>query len=271
MPENKQQQAWPEGTISTIFIAEASAAPMKSIPSAKLIAKVGIEGDRYCTTARKGTYSASFMDEPGRNLTLISKDAILAKMKNLPKKDHFTMEKLRRNIVVQGLSAQDINDMVGREIRISDTCRLFVHRRNVPCKYREAETKCPNFMNTFWEDCGGGVVNVGDKVSILPDKPHQPKRCNVGLKPAGFFTKPKERSAKVVKDSIIPVHIAVALCLWDPKGFQQVEEGYTTVGQHFWSPKAYRAGMFVKNYVRTPLLLAVIGGVASMAIQKAIA
>jgi MOSC domain-containing protein YiiM len=263
---------WPEGKISTIYIAAASAAPMKSIEAANLMERIGIEGDRYATS--KGTYSGAFLSEPGRNLTLISEDAIRSKMKNLPMKDHFTMDKLRRNIVVQGLTAQDINDMVGREIRMGTGCRLFVHRRNVPCKYREAETQCPNFMNTFWEDCGvcceilvGGMVNVGDTVSVLPNAPYQPKRCNVGLKPKGFFTKPKERSLEDVKLGIIPVHIAIALCLWDPQGFVQVEEGYRSVGQYFWSPKAYRAGMFVKTYVRTPLLLAIIGGVTAIAVQ----
>lgn len=266
------------GTITTIFIAEESAAPMKSIPSARLIQGVGIEGDRYATNIRRGTYSGIFMAEPGRNLTLVSQDAIQEKIQELSAKDRantkFTMDQLRRNVVVQGLSAKDVNDMVGRDIQLGN-CRLFVHRRNVPCKYRAAQTQCPNFRNLFWEDCGicceileGGTIQVGDKLKLLPGTPS--RRCDVGLKPPPFFIKPSERSPEDTKAQIIPIHIAIALCLWDPKGFEQVEKGYRKVGQHFWSPRAYQAGMFVKKYVRTPLFVAVSVGVASIAIQAAL-
>lgn len=264
-----------EGVIETIYIAKESAAPMESIKSANLLAGAGIEGDRYATNVRKGTYSGTFLSEPGRNLTLVSLDAIQEKLKKLPNDHTFTMDKLRRNIVVKGMSAKDVNEMVGREVRIGNDCRLFVHRRNVPCKYREAQTQCPNFMNTFWEDCGvcceildGGSIQIGDKVSIIPHT-LQSKRCNVGLKPPGFFIKPADRSLQIVKASIIPVHIAIFLCLWDPVGFEQVEVGYQSVGQHFWSPQAYRSGLFVKTYVRTPLLLAVGVGIVSIAIRAA--
>lgn len=235
------------GTITNIFIAKESAAPMKSIRTARLIKGTGIEGDRYASNIRRGTYSGAFLSEPGRNLTLVSQDAIQEKIQKLSEKDRanakFSMDKLRRNVVVQGLSAEDVNDMVGHDIQIG-ACRLFVHRRNVPCKYREAQTECPNFQNLFWEECGicceileGGTIQVGDKVKLLAGTPS--RRCDVGLKPPAFFTKPSERSLEDVKGQIIPIHIAIALCMWDPKGFEQVEKGYQTVGQHFWSPRAY--------------------------------
>lgn len=264
----KEPDVTRKGTIRTIYVSPASAAPMQSVTSAKLIPGVGIEGDRYATG--QGTYSGRFMAELGRNLTLISYDSIQERMKEHGTK--FTMDKLRRNVFVEGLTSQDINDMVGREIQIGSSCRLSVHRRNVPCKYREATTQCPQFMNTFWEDCGvcceilevGASIKIGDVVRFLPNT-FQPNRCNVGLKPPGFFTKPSERSLSVVKASIIPVHIAVGLALWDPVGFVRVEQGYQSVGQHFWSPSANKAGIFVTKYVRTPLFLALGVGVVAYA------
>lgn len=257
-----------QGSIHTIYIATRSAAPMQNVPSAKLLQGVGIQGDRYAS--RQGTYSGSFLDEPGRNLTLISYTNIQERMKHY--NERFTMDKLRRNVFVDGMTSQDINAMVGREIILGDSCRLFVHRRNVPCKYREAETACPQFMNRFWEDCGvcceilqGGMIRVGDVVRIAPNT-FQPGRCNVGLKPPGFFIKPSERSLDVVKASIIPVHIAIGLALWDPVGFARVEQGYQSVGQHFYTPSAYRAGTFVANYVRTPFFLAIGAGMVAVVV-----
>ena len=259
-----------EGVIVSLYVAKESGAPMESIPSATLVTGVGIEGDRYALNVRKGTYSGRFMSEPGRNLTMVSLDAIQERLQQLPKEHAFTMDKLRRNVVVQGLSAHDLNDMVGRQVRIGNDCRLFVHRRNVPCKYRQAQTKCPNFMNTFWEDCGvcceilqGGTIRVGDTVSVIPHT-YQPKRCNVGLKPHAFFVKPADRSLADVQKAIIPIPIAIALCLWDPWGFEQVEVGYQKEGQHFWTPRAYQVGMFVKTYLRTPLILALSVGAVSI-------
>ena len=40
-----------------------------------LIAGQGLEGDRYNYALQTGTYSASFIDEPGKNLTMVSADA----------------------------------------------------------------------------------------------------------------------------------------------------------------------------------------------------
>ena len=268
----KATKVSPKGVIATMYIAKESAAPMQSVQSAQLTPHVGIEGDRYARDIRKGTYSGRFMAEPGRNLTLVSQDAIQEKMKQVSCSP-FSIDKLRRNIVVQGLSASDINGMVGREIQMGTSCRLFVHRRNVPCKYRQADTAYKSFMNDFWEDCGvcceilqGGTLHVGDTVSIVPGT-YQPGRCNVGLKPHGFFTRPADRSLEMVKKGIVSVPIAVALSLWDPKGFEQVESGYRTVGQHFWSPKAYEAGMFAQQYVRVPLVLTMVGGILSIAVS----
>ena len=272
-----------EGTITTIYIAPSGGVttPMRSVQKVKLIAHVGIEGDRYATYINKGTYSGKFLMEPGRNLTLVSEDAIKARIKELPQNQQaFTMDKLRRNIVVKGLSAQDINDMVGYEISLGYDCKLFVHRRNVPCKYRQADTKCPTFRNTFWEDCGicceiikGGTVHVGDKIRFSPDSddnPYQPNRINVGLKPKHFFKKPSSLTLKEVKEQIIPVYIAVALCLWDPIGFEQVERGYNSVGQCFWSPRAYKVGTFVRTYIRLPLLATFGVGITSIVIHQTI-
>lgn len=259
------------GKIEGLFIAKESAAPMESLNEVTLQAGVGIQGDRYAM--KQGTYSANFLSEPGRQVTIASADG-LEEALTKSGMDPLPMTALRRNVVIRGFNAQILNDMVGHEIRLGSSCRLFVHRRNVPCRYREAETKRPNFMNKCWEACGicceileGGPVRLGDEIAVIPET-HQPKRCKVGLKPPGFFKKPADRSLKEVRGAIIPIPLAILFSLLDPVGFERVESGYDSVGQHFFSPRAYNAGRFVKNYIRTPLLVGILGAGAAWAVGR---
>ena len=230
---------------------------MQSLKEATLVKGKGIVGDRY--EQQTGTYSAGFLSEPGKNLTLMSADGVEAKVSETKMKPFESLGELRRNLVVRGLTAEAVNEMVGHEVQVGGA-RLFVHRRTVPCKYREAQCKRPHLMNNLWDVCGvncevidGGVVNVGDEVAIIPNT-HQPKRANPGHKPPGFFTKPAERSAAQVKGMAIPPLVAFIMCLSDPAGFQRLEDGYNSAGQHFWSPKAYKAGQVAAKW-RIPILL----------------
>uniref|UniRef100_A0A7R9VQ11 MOSC domain-containing protein n=1 Tax=Pseudictyota dubia TaxID=2749911 RepID=A0A7R9VQ11_9STRA len=254
--------------IEDIYVSPKSAAPMESRKVATLIAGVGIEGDRYALG--KGTYSASFMSEPGRNLTMVSSDAIEEVLAKTNMESFEYRSQLRRNIIVGGLNAAVLNAMVGHEVALG-SCRLFVHRMNVPCKYREAQCKRPGLRNNMWEACGicceiikGGTVSVGDTVSLVPNT-YQPKRINPGRKPPGFFVRPADRTVEMIKGSIVPPYLAAILAFIDPVGFQRLEEGYNSAGQHFWSPKAYRAGLVSKK-VRTLLIIA--AGVAALAFWR---
>lgn len=274
VPDN--ERVMPRGKLESIFIAPTSAAPMEPRKQATLIPGVGIEGDRYAL--QTGTYSAKFIGEPGKNLTLVSADAVEKTMVEKGMEPFESMGALRRNVVVRGLSAEQINDMVGHEIQVGN-CRLFVHRRTVPCKYREAQCKRPGLMNNLWDVCGvncqiltGGTLSVGDPVDVIPAT-YQPKRADPGYKPPAFFTKPSERSAEEARSMIIPPMVAAIMCLIDPVGFQRVEDGYNSAGQQFWSPKAYQAGMCAKQ-LRAPLLatvavvsVAVVVGVARKALR----
>jgi len=258
-----------EARIDSIYVSPASAAPMEPRTTATLIAGVGIKGDRYAI--RRGTYSSSFFSEPGRHLTMASSDAAEEAISRTKMEPFEYRSQLRRNVIVEGLTATALNAMVGHEVLLG-TCRLFVHRRNVPCKYREAQCKRPGLMNNMWGACGvnceileGGAITVGDTVEVVPGT-HRPEKINVGLKPPGFFIRPADRSAKMVKGMIVPVYIAAVMAFIDPAGFQLVEEGYNAAGQHFWSPKAYKAGLVVKK-TRTPF--GVVVGVALLSVMWA--
>ena len=254
MPRRAKSPARTGAAVESIFIAPSNAAPMKSVKSATLLAGAGIEGDRY--VLRTGTYSAKFLYEPGRNLTLVSADGVEAVDASLP------IIALRRNLVVRGLSAEAVNAMVGHEVAVG-SARLFVHRLTVPCRYREAQCKRPKLMEHLWDVCGvnceiiqGGTVRVGDTVAVVPNT-YQPKRATAGHKPDGFFIRPSKRTAEMVRKMPIPVLAAMKMALIDPVGFQRAEDGYTSVGCTFFPPKAYRAGALVIKW-RNPVLVAVL-------------
>jgi len=248
------------GRIESIYISAKSAAPIESLEKATLVAGVGIEGDR--NALQTGTYSAKFLNEPGRQVTIVSADGIEATMSETGMTPFESLGELRRNLVVRGITAEAVNAMVGHEVRVGNNdTRLFIHRRTVPCKYRELHTKRPGLMNNLWDVCGvnceiltGGTIGVGDSIAVIPNT-YQPQRVNPGSKPPAFFIKPSDRTAEHHKSMMVPPIVAAIMCLIDPVGFQRVEDGYNSVGTQFWSSKAYRAGMTAKN-LRAPLIIA---------------
>ena len=267
--------ATPKATIKGIYVAEHSAGRMKSKEIALLIPGRGIDGDRYAI--KTGTYSAKFFSEPGRQLTMISSEGIkevfertgMAPIGNIG-------AELRRNLVLGGISARDLNETIGHEVLIGERCRVFVHRRCVPCKYREAACKRSGLMNNLWGVCGvncevlpplavvpstapstdNGIIKVGDRVAILPGT-YQPERIDSGRMKPGSFIRPADRTLEDVQKMIAPPFIAALAALWDPEGFRRVEAACNSVGQRFWSPEAYPMGLFAAT-MRFPFLVMVI-------------
>jgi hypothetical protein len=231
----------PSGKIEALYISSKSAKPMESRQVVTLIPGVGIDSDRYAL--QTGTYSAKFLREPGHQITIVSADAIEDAFERTGMRPLQSLGELRRNVVIRGISENEINSMVGHTIKLGNSS-LFVHRRNVPCKYREAQCKRPGLMNNTWGSCGinceilphnndndniqattnKGEIRVGDTISIVPDS-YEPERINFGRKPPSFFIRPADKSLKDAKEGIIPVKIAILFCLIDPVGFQRLEDG----------------------------------------------
>jgi len=111
----------------------------------------------------------------------------------------------------------------------------------------------------------GGTVCVGDEVAVIPGT-HQPKRVNPGTKPPGFFVRPKDRTHEEHASMVIPPAVAFGMSLMDPAGFERIESGYRSVGVHFWTPQAYRAGQLAKK-LRAPLMVAVAAAVVALAVK----
>ena len=118
--------AW-QGRLESIFIAERAAVEMEELQSARLVAGLGIEGDRYATG--RGKYS----DDPhvDRQVTLIERETLEALQR-----DHgieLLPEETRRNLVV---SDTPLNHLVGRRFQVGEVI-LYGGRLNTPCHYLE--------------------------------------------------------------------------------------------------------------------------------------
>ena len=230
-------------SIQGIFIASHASAPMQGLDEATLIEGRGIQGDRYCSSI--GTYSclrASRLregeQEPGRQITLVSADSV----QHTLREQGMTCPNigdLRRNVVLQGISGEELLRAIGRVVELGDTCRVVVHRNCVPCMYNERRNNIPGLMEAIWDVAGvscevlvGGRIQVGDKIHILWD---ETKEVDGGLKPSGFYVRPKQRTAAMVKEFLTENREAkAALLKIDPEGVQRAESSYNSVGLKFW-------------------------------------
>lgn len=245
-------------TVEGIFIASSSAAPMQAISTANIQKGIGIVGDRY-GDGGNGTYS--LFKEPGRQLTIVSADSLESAfiendMEPLPLGD------LRRNIVVRGMSSAELNGYIGYEMTLG-TCRVFVHRLCVPCKYNEAKNKRPGLMIKLWTACGvncevleGGVVEIGDSIAAVSGS-YNSACIDDGGKPAAFFISPAHRTLEQCRSLCMPAKVAKALIAKDPLAAQRLEDAYRSVGVNFFPQKAYTEAVWTPHCTVILLLSAV--------------
>ena len=118
-------------TISAIYTCARAGAPMQSHGHIAVVAGEGLAGDRYAKGI--GVYSRV---EPikVRHATLITQDGIDTANAMLRARGlvEFSAADTRRNLVVAGMQAEELNDLVGREfsfggirfrgIEFSDPC-----------------------------------------------------------------------------------------------------------------------------------------------------
>src|SRR5664279_1104121 len=116
-----------QGELLHIHVASNAAAPMDEFREARLVAGIGIEGDRYATGL--GTYSKK--QHLDRQVTLIEIEVLEAIARDrgieLAPSEH------RRNLTTRGVP---LGHLVGQYFRVGD-CVLYGGRMNVPCLYLE--------------------------------------------------------------------------------------------------------------------------------------
>jgi len=149
-----------QGELLHIHIAPKASAPMDSLSAARLLAGIGIEGDRYAT--RLGTYSKKHHID--RQATLIEAEVLeaLARDRGVELLPH----EHRRNLTTRGVP---LNHLVGQYFRIGN-CVLYGGRLNVPCLYLEnliGKKVFKPLINRSGLNCriiAGGVIRTHDRI-----------------------------------------------------------------------------------------------------------
>jgi MOSC domain-containing protein YiiM len=150
-----------QGELLHIHVAPKASAPMDALSEARLVAGIGLQGDRYAT--RLGTYSKKHHID--RQATLIEVEVLeaLARDRSVELAPH----EHRRNLTTRGVP---LNHLVGQYFRIGDGCVLYGGRLNVPCLYLEdlvAKKVFKPLLNRSGLNCRiivGGIIRTHDQI-----------------------------------------------------------------------------------------------------------
>jgi len=105
------------GSIKHIFICADKGEPMNEVIEVLAKKGIGLNGDRYALG--KGAYPTGL-----NHVTFIALKAI--EEANAALQEPFSPGETRRNIVVEGIECDDLNDLVGKEFSIGDARFLGV-------------------------------------------------------------------------------------------------------------------------------------------------
>ena len=157
--------------IQAIYLAPVAGAQMQTIGQASVNAGSGIEGDRYALGM--GAYSAI---EPikVRHISLIALSGIETANEWLKAGDEPTFDaaETRRNVVLEGITATELNKLVGQQFQLG-SLQLLGTELCTPCERPAQLLSRPSFMEAF-EGRGGiraevlnsGMLAVGDKLLL---------------------------------------------------------------------------------------------------------
>jgi MOSC domain-containing protein YiiM len=148
------------GELLNIHIAQQASAPMVTLSQVRLVAGIGLEGDRYATGL--GTYSKR--PHIDRQATLIEVETLeaLARDRDVELAPH----EHRRNLTTRSVP---LNHLVGQYFRIGD-CVLYGGRLNVPCLYLEnlvGKRIFKALLNRSGLNCRiivGGIIRTHDRI-----------------------------------------------------------------------------------------------------------
>ncbi|QWE28692.1 MOSC domain-containing protein [Polynucleobacter sp. AM-7D1] len=150
--------------IYSIQIASRAGESMMQLAQANIIAGKGIDGDRYAL----GVGAFSKTKPKIRHISLIALSGIEHANQQLLAKQQtvFSESDTRRNLVISGISVNELNDLVGKifylgglMFRGTELC--------APCQRPADLLKRPDFMNAF-ENRGGLRAEALESGCLIP-------------------------------------------------------------------------------------------------------
>jgi MOSC domain-containing protein YiiM len=149
-----------QGELLHIDVAPIASAPMEALSAARLVAGIGLEGDRYET--RLGTYPKNHHID--RQVTLIEVEVLdaLARDRHVELAPH----EHRRNLTTRDVP---LGHLVGQYFRIGEVV-LHGGRLNVPCLYLEnllSKKVFKPLLNRSGLKCRiivGGIIRTHDRI-----------------------------------------------------------------------------------------------------------
>lgn len=153
-------QSW-QGSVSEIFVAPESAAPMVSLPSVRAFKDRGLEGDRFF----RDSWNA--VSRPDKSVSLIEDEVLELAAKELG------LERIgiltRRNIVSRGVP---LIELLGREFTVGGA-RMRGIRLFEPCGHLVAVTKLPGIFKALEHRSGlkaevlsDGTIRTGAPIML---------------------------------------------------------------------------------------------------------
>lgn len=121
------------GTVAGVFVGPEVGEPVRAVDSVEAVAGRGLRGDRYFREA--GTFTDDGERAPGRDLTLIEREAVEA----IEREAGITLSPgaHRRNVETRDVA---LNHLVGRRFRVGEAvCRG--DRLCEPCAHLESMTE----------------------------------------------------------------------------------------------------------------------------------
>lgn len=178
-----------------IFTSPNKGQPMQAHTLINALAGIGLEGDRYATTIRRGIFSQKVpgkgrIPDENRQLSIISSHAIATINAELSANENptFTHEDTRRNLVVD-IDSDTLNRLVGNKFQIGGI-EMEAVELCTPCSHPSDVSGKPGFKPAF-EGQGGirvrilndGTLQIGDKL-VLPKNISTKDRTSQDTPPA---------------------------------------------------------------------------------------
>ena len=151
------------GRVEAIYLSAGEGEPMRAAGQVRVLAGVGLEGDRYATG--RGHFSKA--PGTGRAVTLIEAE-VLEELRDRG----IALEpgEARRNLTTRGVA---LNDLVGRRFRVGGVLLLGT-RLCEPCAYLEELLHKPVLLPLLHRGglradvLEGGEIRAGDALRVEP-------------------------------------------------------------------------------------------------------